>query len=113
MVDGQLTQHTLTLRFPNPSLWTHAQPLLVYELAAAAAASGPAAAFATLADRLAPPPPPPDTGAVDWRAAAPPPPPQPPQPPILSWRDRVRVGYEVAAAVAHLHAQTPPLFCRV
>ncbi|KAG2449512.1 hypothetical protein HYH02_005656 [Chlamydomonas schloesseri] len=91
--------------------------LLVYELAqssnpaaAGPGATGPVAPFATLSDRLLAQPPP-DAGtatAVNGAAAS-----MPPSLPVLGWRDRVRIGYEVAAAVAFLHSQRPPLFCRV
>ncbi|KAG2454715.1 hypothetical protein HYH02_000552 [Chlamydomonas schloesseri] len=69
------------------------QALLVYGLGAEQQGSRSAAAAAaasTLADRLTP------------QAQRP-----------LGWRDRVRVGAEVASAVAFLHSLAPPLLCRV
>ncbi len=77
--------------------------MLVYDLGAS---GGGAPSLATsLADRLQPPPPPAAVAAPavpGTNAAA----------PLLGWKDRVRVGAEVAAGVAFLHAQSPPVFCR-
>ncbi|PNW84408.1 hypothetical protein CHLRE_03g144344v5 [Chlamydomonas reinhardtii] len=81
--------------------------LLVYDLAQRATT---ATTTTTLVDRmLHQQRPRAGAGAALSPAAAPAPAPAS----VLGWRDRVRIGAEVASAVAFLHAQAPPVFCRV